>query len=124
MIEKAVDNIKENAEAASPYLRAWRKHPVGYPRLFERISFKPETGIYRRFDGLNARHLLYLQAELCIMEKKLQHLEEQDSKSNVGKRSEYATDYQCMLEEPRGERSEQLRLIGKMHEKLKQYSKY
>lgn len=122
MLEKAAEKIKRDPRKATAYLPAWTHHPVGYPRLSERISFKPETGIYRRFDGLNARHLLYLQAELCTMEKNLFWLEQQDNKSTSGRRSEYATDYQCMLEEPHGEQSEQFRLIAKMHEKLNQYS--
>lgn len=58
------------------------------------------------------------------MEKDLFWLEQQDNKSTSGKRSEYATDYQCMLKKPHGEQSEQFKLIIKMHEKLNQYSKY
>lgn len=58
------------------------------------------------------------------MEKNLFWLEQQDNKSTSGRRSEYATDYQCMLKEPHGEKSEQFKLIIKMHEKLNQYSKY
>ncbi|CAN9438104.1 unnamed protein product [Alternaria alternata] len=57
------------------------------------------------------------------MEKNLFWFEQQDNKSTSGRRSEYATDYQCMLKEPHGEQSEQFKLIIKMHEKLNQYNK-
>ncbi|RMZ67693.1 phthalate transporter [Pyrenophora seminiperda CCB06] len=91
--------------------------------LAERIAVKPETGIYRRFDALNARHLLYLQAELCILETSLQEQETADSHNRCEKRREFATDYQTMLERPSDEQKLQLALIEEMHRKLNQYNK-
>lgn len=118
MLEKAL----EGTAATSPFREAWKNFPIGYPRLAERIAVKPETGIFRRFDALNARNLLYLQAELCILEKALQEQEERDKKDKKGKRSEFATDFQCLLEAPLNEGRRQLDLIEKMRKKLKQYS--
>ncbi|KAF1937123.1 hypothetical protein EJ02DRAFT_477764, partial [Clathrospora elynae] len=93
------------------------------PRPSERIAVKPETGIYRRFDGLNVRHIPYLQAKLCTMGRHLHLLEKQDKKGAKGGRAEYAIDYECVLKEPRSEQSEHLKLIGKMNDNLNQYNK-
>jgi hypothetical protein len=124
MLEKAVDAIKGlKKNKAAPYHETWMDHPIGYPRLSERIALKPETGIYRRFDGLNARHILYLQAELCILERSLLLAEQSDKKDPTGKRSQYATMYETMLEEPSDLDKPQLELIGQMHAKLNEYSK-
>ena len=124
MLEKALNTLKLRKEkpAPSPFFQAWRNNPSGYPRLAERIAVKPETGIYRRFDALNARRILYLQAELCILEKKLQQREEKDNRATTGKGPEYATDYQIMLEAPVNVHHPQLELIQEMQDKLEQYS--
>jgi hypothetical protein len=122
MLEKALGLVKGGRSKTTPLVRTWENHPIGYPRLSERIACKPETGIYRRFDGLNARRILYLQAELCILENDLHLIEKQDNKGSKGKRAIYAVDYQCMLEEADGKQSDQIKLIEKMQEKLNQYS--
>jgi hypothetical protein len=123
MIEKALHIVKsKKRKSISPFLLTWRDHPIGYPRLAERIAVKPETGIYRRFDALNARHILYLQAELILMEKELRELEVRDNNSKGGNRSRYAMDYKSMLEEPSSEDRLQLELLKKIQKKLRQYS--
>lgn len=81
---------------------------------------KPETGIYRRFDALNARRILYLQAELCAIEKDLQDREKKDNRDPRGQRSDFASDYESMLEAT--EDNPQLDLVKKMQDKLEQYS--
>jgi hypothetical protein len=125
MIEKALNATgDEKTKSTTDPEPAWKNYPTGYPRLCERIAVKPETGIYRRFDALNARHLLYLQAELCILERRLRQQEVRDKKDGTGKRSEYAVDYESMLEEPRNQTKTQLEMIQQMHDKLNQYSEY
>jgi hypothetical protein len=122
MLEKALQIIQptKTKSAPSPFLEAWRNHPSGYPRLAERIAVKPETGIYRRFDALNARRILYLQAELCAIEKDLQLQEKNDNRDPRGHRSDFASDYESMLEAM--EDNPQLDLVKKMQDKLEQYS--
>jgi hypothetical protein len=123
MLEKAVAATKVVKKKKHIVIgNRWRNHPIGYPRLAERIAVKPETGIYRRFDALNARHLLYLQAELVAIEDKLRVQENEDQKDRTGKRSQYAADYRCFSEEPSDMDMPQLRLIEEMHAKLNQYS--
>jgi hypothetical protein len=124
MLEKAMvalEYIKNKKRI--PMAEGWKNHPIGYPRLAERIAVKPETGVYRRFDALNARHILYLQAELCVLEDELRDREIEDQQDKTGKRSQYAKDYQCFLQEPSDMDKPQLKLIQKMHAKLAEYSK-
>jgi hypothetical protein len=122
MLEKALRATGKDQKNTVPLVRAWEQHPIGYPRLSERISVKPETGIYRRSDGLNARRILYLQAELCILEQDLHLIEKQDKAGTKGKRAVYAVDYKCMLEEADGKQSGQIKLIAEMQRKLNEYS--
>lgn len=56
-----------------------RKIPVrlaqGYPTLAKHLGSNPELAIFRRFEGLNTQNLLYLQARLVGLEKKLREAE-------------------------------------------------
>jgi len=124
MLEKALATMSGKTSNTLSSTVAWRKHPSGYPRFSERIAVKPETGIYRRFDALNARRILYLQAELCVLELAIQEIEARDSTDKENKRSGYATDYQEMLDTPSNQHREQLELIKEMGRKLDEYSKW
>ncbi|KAF1917581.1 hypothetical protein BDU57DRAFT_493695 [Ampelomyces quisqualis] len=123
MLEKAMvalEHIKNKNQ--TQMAEGWKNHPIGYPRLAERIAAKPETGVYRRFDALNARHVLYLQAELCVHEAELRDQEIEDQQDKTGKRSQYALDYQCFLQEPSNMNKPQFKLVQKMHAKLAEYN--
>ncbi|KAJ4299455.1 hypothetical protein N0V90_004700 [Kalmusia sp. IMI 367209] len=119
MLEKA----EKTPTKTDSELETWKGFPLGYPRMSERIAEMPETGIYRRFDALNARNLLYLQSELCILEKTLHELEVMDNHDKRGNRSKYATDFQWMLDDPPCNGKEQLMLVEKIRKKLSQYNK-
>lgn len=56
----------------------------GYPQLAEFLRFDPSVWMFRRFAALNAKNLLYMQAELVNLEEELAMLEEESSKSNAG----------------------------------------
>jgi hypothetical protein len=45
---------------------------MGYDTLASLMSQAPEIAIFRRFSALNARNLLYFQAELTVLEKQLE----------------------------------------------------
>lgn len=45
---------------------------MGYDDLASLMSKAPEIAIFRRFSALNARNLLYFQAELTVLEKRLE----------------------------------------------------
>jgi hypothetical protein len=80
----------------------------------------PEMAMVRRFRSLNARNLLYLQAELVQIEKKLLKCERDDASNTVDPaKRHYARDYKFLELEPG---NLQLELIHKMRDKLKEYS--
>ncbi|CAG8960721.1 hypothetical protein HYFRA_00002257 [Hymenoscyphus fraxineus] len=54
----------------------------GYPALTCLQGQYPELSIYRRFSSLNARNLLYLQAELVDLETELEKYTKEDCKSD------------------------------------------
>lgn len=116
----------EKAEPAAPRpfeQWKWEDSPTGYPKLAERIAVLPETGIYRRFDALNARNLLYLQSELCTLEVEIREQEERDQQDQIGISFKFATDHACMLNDTTKVSRTQLNLVEKLRKKISQYSK-
>lgn len=55
-----------------------RKRPNGYSRLAAFIANDTELSVYRRFERLGSRNLLYLQSEPRALEADLEHLDSQD----------------------------------------------
>jgi hypothetical protein len=94
--------------------------PPGYPQVADFMGKYPTLAIVRRFRGLNARNLLYLQAELVLIENRLLELEKADAKNNATK--DYARDYRWLMRSAGRENSEQWKLIKEMREKLREYS--
>ena len=102
-------------------LAAELEPPRGYPQVATFMGVHPEMAMVRRFRGLNARNLLYLQAELVQIEKELLKLEREDAKAKEDPyKPFYAVDYKYLAVEQPG--NTQLELILKMREKLKEYS--
>jgi hypothetical protein len=117
----------EKAEPTTQTFRdqwKWQNSPMGYPKLAERIAVLPETGIYRRFDALNARNLLYLQSELCTLENAIREQEGRDQLDMRGKKQDYAGNHAEMLRDSPSVGRDQLVLVGKLQKKIAQYSKY
>lgn len=99
--------------------------PPGYPKVATFMGNHPELAIFRRFRGLNARNLLYLQAELVEIENELLQLEraDADDKEDARKRG-YAKHFSWMLQYKKDDnRNAQYKLMKKMRKKLKKYSK-
>jgi hypothetical protein len=68
--EAAEDNLP------SPKLEEDLSRPVaGYPSIARKMGEFPDLAAFRRFRALNAKNLLYYQAELIVLELKL-HQEE------------------------------------------------
>ncbi|KAH4029310.1 hypothetical protein HBH70_238340 [Parastagonospora nodorum] len=120
-IEKTGSNIQAEKEAAM--VEAWRSTPLGYPRLSERMGLKPETLIFRKFVALNARILLYMQAELVDLERALQKQEERDLNDKDGKRSRYASDFSYLPLSHKYGDTTQLQLVKNIQVKLEVYNK-
>jgi hypothetical protein len=57
---------------ASPELEEDLSRPVaGYPSIARKMGEFPDLATFRRFRALNAKNLLYYQAELVVLELKL-----------------------------------------------------
>jgi len=56
-------------------------HPRGYPALASFIGSDKDFFIFRRFNALSARSLLYLQDELIELEDKLLEIDLRESRS-------------------------------------------
>ena len=51
----------------------------GYPTFAYFIAKDPDAAIYRRFESLSARNLLYQQSRLNYLERQLQDLDKKDA---------------------------------------------
>ena len=95
----------------------------GYPRLAGLLSAKPQTAIFRRFGELNVRNLLYLQAELTVMEHELHEITLEDWKSDNPRDRAYCTQWTCLDESIGDDRNgHQWKQCLKIREKLNEYS--
>ncbi|KAF2119411.1 hypothetical protein BDV96DRAFT_567521 [Lophiotrema nucula] len=94
---------------------------AGYPRLAGQMGLVPETAIFRTFPALNARNLLYQQAELVALEKKLIACENGDNKQK--NKDGYAVDWHWLKKSSEMDKDPvQLRLILDIRQKLKEYN--
>lgn len=95
---------------------------TGYPKLAGKMELEPETAIFRRFTALNARNLLYLQAELASLEKQLIEQECLDS-ADMEKRR-YALDWYWLSQSRDQGDTAQLDLVLKIQATLEKYSMF
>ncbi|KAF2683005.1 hypothetical protein K458DRAFT_443670 [Lentithecium fluviatile CBS 122367] len=85
------------------------------------MGSNPETAIFRRFNELNTRLLLCMQAELCRLEKELLGLEMMD-KLGEGDKPKYSIDYEYLALSYKDANTTQFDLVKQIKEKLKEYS--
>lgn len=105
-------------------------HDDGYPALAHWIAQDPdnETLIFRKFDGLGVRNLLYMQAELFDIEKRVLAFERQISSCQDMDLRVSVRRWETFVENaasthPRPEQ-ELMKLVKEMREKTKEYRKY
>ncbi|KAG4439977.1 hypothetical protein IFR05_004551 [Cadophora sp. M221] len=94
----------------------------GYPKLACHMKRYTQSAIYRRFGSLNSENILYMQAELVHLEKKLQRLQAEDHASSEGHRSKYSRDWYWMNNYASKEGSEQWETALTIRQKLKEYN--
>jgi hypothetical protein len=95
---------------------------VGYPKLAAKIEILPEVAIYRRFGALNAQNLLYFQAQLTDLEEKIRDQQLFDHNSPTGEKSQYAKNWFKLSDSENDGDTDQLDLVLKIRELLKEYS--
>ncbi|KAI8934454.1 hypothetical protein NX059_009185 [Plenodomus lindquistii] len=94
----------------------------GYPRLAAKIGLQPESAICRRFGALNAQNLLYYQAELSDLERRLEEQPLSDHHEQIGNKSKYARNWYCLQESEADGDTEQLELVLRIRMLLKEYN--
>lgn len=95
----------------------------GYPKLAQRMGQIPETAIFRRFGPLSAQNLLYIQAELTHLERRLRKLELDSSKSEHDEPKKYALDWAWLALSQTDRTQEQWQIVLAIRRLLKEYSK-
>lgn len=78
----------------------------GYAKIATLMAQVPETAVFRRFGELNARNLLYMQAELVALENKLQRYSREDCMSREAHRQDYGLDWQTLQDSVKDDASE------------------
>jgi hypothetical protein len=106
----------------------------GYPALARWMAQDPdnETLIFRKFDSLSTRNLLYLQAELFDIERRMFELERQIPASRNVTLMESVRRWETFVDEAarnlaQGQlrpEKELMELVVVMREKLKEYRKF
>jgi hypothetical protein len=100
----------------------------GYPSLAAFIASDPDhsTSIYRRFDRLSARNILYLQAELSILEKKQDELDKEDLNSDEIDSKDKARNWEALLARAEAgsddAAEERVKVVKAIRDKIKEYS--
>jgi Family of unknown function (DUF6594) len=102
---------------------------IGYPSLAAFIASDKNntTAIFRRFDRLGARNLLYLQSELAELEARLDALDAQDLKTLTTDQKDDLRDWKVFVEKAKDSNNvrgkDRIGLIKEIREKVKEYSR-
>lgn len=98
----------------------------GYPSLaaFIASDCDKSTAIYRRFDRLSARNLLYLQSELVELEARQDALDAEDLRGTL-ERKKSARDWRTLgrkaAEPGNTEEKERVEVLEEIRKKIKEY---
>ena len=98
----------------------------GYPSLAAFIASDKDksTAIYRRFDRLSARNLLYLQSELADLQAQQDAFDEEDRNAGIeakGIASNWEAFRKKAAEADNGGQKERMELIKEIRGKMKEY---
>ena len=96
---------------------------TGYPSLAKVMGPYPGMALFKRFAVLNARNLLYMQAELIDLELQFDILTSQDHTSSDPRRRAFAKEFLKLSEPLDGLQAQQWQKALEIREKLKEYSK-
>lgn len=115
-------------EQSSP--RTQKKYLEGFHSLSALLASDPDLQVYRRFDSLASRNLLYLQAEILDLEARLEELDTADLEVANAEESGWmevklsARCWEAFAEKAEsGEKreTERMRLIRQIRERLAEY---
>jgi len=94
----------------------------GYPSFAEFITQDQDAAIYRKFERLSARRLLYLQSELHDLERQLQELDRRDAE-DIGNEDaqKAAREWKYYADKTNSHATLQRNLQAQIAEKIKAY---
>jgi hypothetical protein len=100
------------------------KPNYNYPTLAQRVGNDPGFAIFRRYATLNAKNLLYLQAEIALLEDELELLELEDQRSDEETRRNFQWVARLLMEDVEGESVDadgldQVPAVGSKNPKMK-----
>jgi hypothetical protein len=98
-----------------------KKNKYNYHSLANLVAKQPGFAILRRFSELNAKNILYMQAELAILEDELAELEHEDLNSDDVTHRKYQWEAYELIRAPPGE-DKQWQKILEIRAKLKEYN--
>lgn len=113
-------------EGVNPNGPGLRQRKEGFADVARWIALDSdsETSIYRKFHELAARNLLYLQAELLVLEKQLNELDEQDVKTDDLDLKDAARTWETLTRRHAAgleDAKYRMELIKKLRTKLREY---
>ncbi|KAF2462017.1 hypothetical protein BDY21DRAFT_368156 [Lineolata rhizophorae] len=105
-----------------PPLRRRQTHETqahGYPKLSWWVGKEPGFAIFRRFASLNAKNLLYYQAEIAQLEVQLQDLEHLNARENESLQTQVS---ELMSAKPGTNAARQWEKVLEIRAKLRDYN--
>ena len=100
-------------------------HLEGYPTFAAFIAKDKDAAIYRRFENLSARNLLYLQSELHDLERQLEDIDREDAKDIENELAQRAATHWTHYEQDSNEQAQRRRKLQRtIKEKIKEYRTY
>ena len=115
--QSAFDQRSAKASSVSTF-PDHKKSNFNYDALAGLIASQPKVSIFRRFAKLNAKNLLYLQAEITLLEHELEVLEGKDQESNDPNKRQFQWEVRRIAESE----GEQWQKMLQIRIKLKEYS--
>lgn len=112
------------------------EHLQGFADFSQFISSDDDLSVYRRFGGLGARNILYLQAELQFLERQLADLDAADlnliQRQGGDKGEQKLTDdaarswesFIYQVEEGNERQKDKMRLVLRIREVMKEYGTF
>lgn len=109
-----------------------KEYLEGYAELAELIASDNDFLLFRKFGALGARNLLYLQAEVQVLEAQLKQLDEDDridiinaqDVSEKMKIDRFSRDWEYMIrnaQDENGRQAKKLKLILQIRQAMKDY---
>ncbi|KAI4263110.1 MAG: hypothetical protein L6R42_001733 [Xanthoria sp. 1 TBL-2021] len=93
-----------------------------YTKLASMMANHAEAAIFRRFDTLNIKNLLYMQAELVDLEDQLYDIESQDKKSRNRNKVLFSSSVQTLRKSASTRDNDQWMKYKKVQEKMHAYN--